>query len=80
VPIQAVLKDLVAGWVKINSPINAQPEPAARQPARPAVAYAAIPKTQETRENTGLNEPVRTLMKIDSKRAAAKKNGSTFAD
>ena len=80
VPIQAVLKALVADWLKVNAPVNPQPEAAARAPERSAEPYAAIPQSAKTRENTGRNEPIATLQKIDASRAAAKKTGRVFTD
>jgi hypothetical protein len=80
IPIQAVLKALVAEWLAVNAPVNAPQVAAARQPERSAEPYAAIPQSAKKRENTGRNEPIATLQKIDAERSAAKKTGRAFTD
>jgi hypothetical protein len=80
VPIQAVLKALVADWLKINGAINAQDKPQQAAAAPRSVPMVPLPVMQETRQNTGRNEPVQVLQKIDATRNAAKKTGRTFTD
>lgn len=64
VPLQSILKALVADWVKVNQEIN-------RHHAGTVAATAplvVIPTTHQSRENTGRNETVATLQKIDASR------------
>lgn len=69
-PLQAVIRALVADWIKVHVPVHAQPSP--------SVAVApAIPQHAPARENTGRNEPIEKLQAIDE---ARKEPGNPFAD
>jgi hypothetical protein len=74
-PLQALVCDLVAQWYAVNVPVHETH----KGPTRASVQTVPIPNKQETRENTGRNEPFRTLSKIDSMRKNAPR-GATSRD
>ena len=73
-PLQQVLRDLVADWFTVHTTVHNRAANDTARNASDAAPMMAIPKTQETRENTGRNEPFRTLKKIDRERKGAAKN------
>lgn len=76
VPIQSVLKALVADWVILKEGLKDQPSPAAPQQSPVAV----IPARAQPRADTGRSEPATVLQQIDTARVAAQADGKSFED
>lgn len=75
-PLQAVIRELVAEWVKVHQAVHGNPLPHS-PPAVPAAP--AIPSPAPRQQETGRSEPAAVLQAIDADREAAGK-GPTFRD
>lgn len=75
-PIQAILKALVADWVKVNQHVNEKPGMA----SPPAVPVApALPARSPAYQGSGKSLPPSELVALDDEREAAK-DGKSFTD
>lgn len=77
IPLQSVIKSLVADWYKVHAPVHGNQLP---QPVPQPVTSQALPVTHRTREDTGRSETIEKLQGIDVARKEAAADGSQIRD